>query len=385
MDKSKIARRFQQPAENLLMKIAVLAKEKEDIIDLSIGDPDLITNPAIIEAAYADVKKGATNYTAPDGSKEFLTTVVDFYQKKYGLSFQQNQVRATVGALHGMYLVMQVLLDPGDEVIIHEPYFSPYREQVVLSDGTPVFVPTYEENDFQLAVEDLKAAITDKTKAIIINSPNNPTGAVFSEETLKQIAEVAVEHDLFVISDEIYEDFAFKEKFVPMASLAPENTITISGVSKGFAMTGWRLGYMIAPAYINQIAGMINESITYSAPTASQRGGIYALKHYEELVPPTVEVFKERLAYIEKRVAEIPYLSLRPVAGSMYAFINISKSGLDSVTFVEKVLEQSGVLFVPGKAFGATVGDDYIRLAATQPLEILAEAFDRLEKLTFNS
>ena len=383
MDKSKIARRFQQPAENLLMKIAVLAKEKEDIIDLSIGDPDLITDPAIIEAAYTDVKKGATNYTAPDGSKEFLTTVVDFYQKKYGLSFQTNQVRATVGALHAMYLVMQVLLDPDDEVIIHEPYFSPYREQVVLSAGTPVFVPTYEENGFQLAVEDLKAAITERTKAIIINSPNNPTGAVFSEETLKQIAEVAIENELFIISDEIYEDFAFKEKFVPMARLAPENTITISGVSKGFAMTGWRLGYLIAPSYINQIAGMINESITYSAPTASQRGAIYALKHYDELVPPTVEVFKERLAYIEKRVAEIPYLSLRPVAGSMYAFINISKSGLDSVTFVEQVLEQSGVLFVPGKAFGATVGDAYIRLAATQPTELLAEAFDRLAKLSF--
>ncbi|MDT2759047.1 pyridoxal phosphate-dependent aminotransferase [Enterococcus xiangfangensis] len=382
MDNSKIARRFQQPAENLLMKIAILAKEQEEIIDLSIGDPDLITNPAIIEAAYADVKKGATNYTAPAGSKEFLQAVVDFYQKKYGLTFQLDQVHATVGALHAMYLVMQVLLDPGDEVIIHEPYFSPYREQVVLSGGTPVIVPTYEENGFQLDVEDLKKAITERTKAIVINSPNNPTGTVFTEATLKQIAEVAIENDLFIISDEIYEDFAFTEKFIPMASLAPENTITISGLSKGFAMTGWRLGYLIAPAYIKQIAGMINESITYSAPTASQRAGIYALGHYEELVLPTVAIFKERLEYIEKRVADIPYLSLRPVAGSMYAFINISKSGLDSVTFVEQVLEQSGVLFVPGKAFGAT-GDNYIRLAATQPLELLAEAFDRLEKLTF--
>lgn len=382
MNKSNIAHRFQQPAKNLLMKIAILAKEKEDIIDLSIGDPDLVTNSAIIEAAYADVKQGATNYTAPAGSKDFLQAVIDFYQKKYELTFQQEQVRATVGALHAMYLVMQVLLDPGDEVIIHEPYFSPYREQVVLSGGIPITVPTYEKNGFQLDVEDLKKVITKRTKAIIINSPNNPTGAVFSEETLKQIAKVAIENELFIISDEIYEDFAFTEKFVPMARLAPENTITISGVSKGFAMTGWRLGYLIAPAYINQIAGMINESITYSAPTASQRAGIYALMHYEELVPPTVAVFKERLEYIEQRVAEISYLSLQPVAGSMYAFINISKSGLDSVAFVEKVLEQSGVLFVPGKAFGAT-GDDYIRLAATQPLELLAEAFDRLESLTF--
>lgn len=383
MDKSKIARRFQQPAENLLMNIAILAKEKEDIIDLSIGDPDLITDPTIIEAAYTDVKNGATNYTAPDGSKDFLSTVVDFYQKKYGLSVECNQVRATVGAMHGMYLVLQALLDPEDEVIIHEPYFSPYREQVILSGGKPVFVPTYEEKGFQLDVEVLKAAITDRTKVIVINSPNNPTGAVFSESTLKKIAEVAIENELYIISDEIYEDFAFKEKFVPMARFAPDNTITVSGVSKGFAMTGWRLGYMIAPAYINQIAGLINENITYSAPTASQRGAIYALKHYEQLVPPVVEVFKERLTYVEKRVAEIPYLSLSSVSGSMYAFINISKSGLDSVTFVEEVLEKSGVLFVPGKAFGETIGDNYIRLAATQPLEILGEAFDRLAKLNF--
>ena len=365
------------------MNIAILAKEKEDIIDLSIGDPDLITDPTIIEAAYTDVKNGATNYTAPDGSKEFLSTVVDFYQKKYRLSVECNQVRATVGAMHGMYLVLQALLDPEDEVIIHEPYFSPYREQVILSGGKPVFVPTYEEKGFQLDVEYLKAAITDRTKVIIINSPNNPTGAVFSESTLKKIAEVAIENELYIISDEIYEDFAFNEKFIPMARFAPDNTITVSGVSKGFAMTGWRLGYMIAPAYINQIAGLINENITYSNPTASQRCAIYALKHYEQHVAPVVEVFKERLAYIEKRVADIPYLSLSSVSGSMYAFINISKSGLDSVTFVEEVLEKSGVLFVPGKAFGETIGDNYIRLAATQPLEILGEAFERLAKLNF--
>ncbi|WP_427814671.1 pyridoxal phosphate-dependent aminotransferase (plasmid) [Enterococcus sp. 22-H-5-01] len=383
MDKNKIAQRFQQPAENLLMNIAILAKEQEDIIDLSIGDPDIITNQKIIDAVYQEVKQGATKYTAPAGSKELLSTIIDYYQKKYDLTFQLDQVRATVGALHAIYLALQAILDPGDEVILHEPYFSPYKEQVVLSGGTPVFVPTYEKNDFQIDVADLKAAITDKTKAILINSPNNPTGAVFSAETLKEIAQVAIEHELFIISDEIYEDFAFKETFVPMARLAPENTITISGLSKGFAMTGWRLGYMIAPAYINQIAGVINESITYSAPTASQRAGIYALNHYEEFVPPTVVIFKDRLAYIEERVNEIDYLSLNSVAGSMYAFINISKSGLGSVAFVEKILAETGVLFVPGKAFGETVGDEYIRLAATQPKAVLKEAFDRLAKVQF--
>ncbi|MEO1771752.1 pyridoxal phosphate-dependent aminotransferase [Candidatus Enterococcus ferrettii] len=383
MDQTKLAQRFQQPVENLLMQIAVLAKETEDIIDLSIGDPDIITHQTIIDAAYQDLKNGATKYTSPAGKKEFLEAIASYYKKKYDLSFETSQIRATVGALHAMYLVMQAILDPGDEVVIHEPFFSPYKEQVLLAGGTPVLVPTYEENQFQLDVTDLKKAITEKTKAIVINSPNNPTGAVFSPETLKEIAEVAITNDLFIISDEIYEDFAYKEIFVPMAKFAPDNTITISGLSKGFAMTGWRIGYMIAPGFVNDIAGLINESVTYSAPTVSQHAGMYALEHYQEIVPENVAIFRERLEYIEKRVTQIPYLSLSPVAGSMYAFINISHSGLGSVEFVETALEKSGVLFVPGKAFGETVGDEYIRLAATQPKELLKEAFDRLEKLTF--
>ncbi|GCF95560.1 aminotransferase [Enterococcus florum] len=383
MDKRKLAKKFQQPADNLLMKIAVLAKEKEEIIDLSIGDPDIITDQAITEAAFQAAKAGATKYTSPAGQKELLQTIIAHYQQKYDLAFRLDQVRVTVGALHGMYLIMQAILDPGDEVIIHEPFFSPYKEQVLLAGGTPVIVPTYEENQFQLDVADLKKAITPNTKAILINSPNNPTGAVFSEETLKGIAKVAIDHDLFVISDEIYEDFAFKETFVPMARLAPEHTITISGLSKGYAMTGWRLGYVIAPDYVNHTAGVINESVTYSAPSISQQAAIYALQHADEIVPKTTALFKERLDYIEERIAKIPYMSLAPVGGSIYAFVNISRSGLGSVAFVEEVLEQTGVLFVPGKAFGETVGDAYVRLAATQSLELLAEAFDRLEKLTF--
>lgn len=383
MDQTKLAQRFQQPAENLLMRIAVLAKETENIIDLSIGDPDIITHQTIIDAAYQDLKMGATNYTSPAGKKEFLEAISSYYKKKYDLNFATSQIRATVGALHAMYLVMQAILDPGDEVIIHEPFFSPYKEQVLLSGGKPILVPTYEKNQFQLDVADLKQAITNKTKAIVINSPNNPTGAVFSPATLKEIAEVAIAHDVFIISDEIYEDFAYKETFVPMAKFAPNHTITISGLSKGFAMTGWRIGYMIAPTFVNDIAGLINESVTYSAPTVSQHAGIYALEHYQEIVPENVAIFRERLEYIEERVAEISYLSLSPVAGSMYAFINISQSGMGSVEFVETVLEKSGVLFVPGKAFGETVGDQYIRLAATQSKELLKEAFDRLEKLTF--
>lgn len=384
MNRPLIAERFLQPEENLLMEIATLAKKTPNLIDLSIGDPDLITDATIIDAAFADVKTGHTKYTASDGSADFIQTVVDFYQKQYQLTFSPSQVRGTVGALHGMYLALAAIIDPGDEVIIHEPYFSPYKQQVELVGGVPVFIPTFEKDGFQIDVEVLKAAITEKTRAIIINSPNNPTGAVFSPETFEKIAAVAIEHDLLILSDEVYEAFCFDDTFVPMAAFAPENTITFSSFSKAFAMTGWRIGYMIAPESINLTAKLINEAIAYSAPTPSQRAGIYALNHYDTLVPQVVAVFKERLTYIEQRVAEIPFLSLSPVKGSMYAFINIEQTGLDSVSFVEKLLKETSVLMIPGKAFGETTGDGYVRLAATQSLDLLKEAFDRIAACSFD-
>lgn len=384
MNRPLIAERFLQPEENLLMEIATLAKKTPNLIDLSIGDPDLITDATIIDAAFADVKAGHTKYTASDGSADFIQTVVDFYQKQYQLTFSPSQVRGTVGALHGMYLALAAIIDPGDEVIIHEPYFSPYKQQVELVGGVPVFIPTFEKDGFQIDVEVLKSAITEKTRAIIINSPNNPTGAVFSPETFEKIAAVAIDHDLLILSDEVYEAFCFDDTFVPMAAFAPENTITFSSFSKAFAMTGWRIGYMIAPESINLTAKLINEAIAYSAPTPSQRAGIYALNHYDTLVPQVVAVFKERLTYIEQRVAEIPFLSLSPVKGSMYAFINIKQTGLDSVSFVEKLLKETSVLMIPGKAFGETTGDGYVRLAATQSLDLLKEAFDRIAACSFD-
>ena len=383
MDRKNIATRYQQPTENLLMDIATLAKKTPNLIDLSIGDPDLITDERIIEQAANDAKNGHTKYTASDGSEAFIEAVIQFYQSHYQLSFQPNQVRATVGALHGMYLALQVILNPGDEVIIHEPYFSPYKDQVLLADGVPVFLPTYEEDGFQIDVALLKEKITPKTKAIILNSPNNPTGAVFSEETFREIAQVAIEHNLYILSDEVYEAFCFQETFTPMATFAPENTITFGSFSKAFAMTGWRIGYMIAPDYINEVAKLINEGVTYSAPTLSQQAGIYALQHFDEFVDPIVEVFQTRLEYVAQRVAKIPFLLLHPVKGSIYAFINIQKTGLTSVPFVEKLLKETQVLVIPGKAFGETTGDEYIRLAATQNLDLLKEAFDRIERMTF--
>ncbi|MFI3605542.1 pyridoxal phosphate-dependent aminotransferase [Vagococcus fluvialis] len=382
MDSRYLKTFYQHPEENILMDFTTMASQIDNLLNLSIGDPDLVTNLAISQAAFEDVKNGHTHYTASDGSADFIESVINFYQKQYDLNFKKNQVRATVGALQGMYLTLQVLLNKEDEVIIHEPFFSPYRTQVIEAGGTPVIIPTFEEDGFQINIDILKAAITSKTKAIIINSPNNPTGAVFSKETFKEIADLAIEHDFFILSDEVYEAFSFYEGFTPMATFAPNHTITFSSFSKAFAMTGWRIGYMIAPDYINAACKLLNEDITFSAPTPSQRAGIYALNNYQELVPEVVAVFKERLEYVEKRVKEIPFLSLHPVKGSMYAFINISASGLTSMDFATKLLQEQQVLVIPGKAFGNS-GDNYIRLAATQSIDVLKEAFDKIEKLKF--
>ncbi|MBO0444212.1 pyridoxal phosphate-dependent aminotransferase [Vagococcus fluvialis] len=382
MDSRYLKTFYQHPEENILMDFTTMASQMDNLLNLSIGDPDLVTNLAISQAAFEDVKNGHTHYTASDGSADFIESVINFYQKQYDLNFEKNQVRATVGALQGMYLTLQVLLNKEDEVIIHEPFFSPYRTQVIEAGGTPVIIPTFEEDGFQINIDILKAAITSKTKAIIINSPNNPTGAVFSKETFKEIADLAIEHDFFILSDEVYEAFSFYEGFTPMATFAPNHTITFSSFSKAFAMTGWRIGYMIAPDYINAACKLLNEDITFSAPTPSQRAGIYALNNYQELVPEVVAVFKERLEYVEKRVKEIPFLSLHPVKGSMYAFINISASGLTSMDFATKLLQEQQVLVIPGKAFGNS-GDNYIRLAATQSIDVLKEAFDKIEKLKF--
>ena len=383
MNQEKLAKKYQAPAENILMEIGMLAKSTPGLIDLSIGDPDLITDQTIIEVAFKDAKAGHTKYTASDGSQPFLQAVVNHYQQKYNLSFETSQVRATVGAMHGTYLTLLAILDPGDEVIIHEPFFSPYKEQIESAGGVAVIIPTYEKDDFQIDLDILKSAMTDKTKAILINSPNNPTGAVFSKEVFQGIADLAIANDVFILSDEIYEELSFYEDFTPMATFAPEHTITFSGFSKAFAMTGWRIGYMIAPTYVNEVVRRINENVTYSAPSISQQAGIYALSHAEELVPKVVSVFQERLEYVKKRVDAIDFLHLNDIKGTMYAFINIEKTGLSSVAFVEKVLKETQVLMIPGKAFGVNTGDTHVRLAVTQDLAQLKEAFDRIEQLTF--
>lgn len=382
MDSSILTDRYQHPAPNILAQIGTLAATTKDAIDLSIGDPDFKTPDAVIEAAFAKTKAGMTHYTEASGLPELREAIQTYYQDKYGLSFSIPQIRVTVGASHALFIALAALINPGDEVIVPEPSFSPYPEEVKVVGGTPVMLDTKPEDGFEIKPADVEKLITPKTKAIIINTPNNPTGNVMDPADAKQLAELAKQHDIFIMADEVYSDFLLGDsQFTPMAAYAPDNVITLGSFSKSFAMTGWRIGYLIGPEYLTNAARLVNEGITYSAPAPSQNAALYALEHADEIIPTFAKTFAQRLTYIRDQVADIDWLDVSPIQGSIYAFVDIRKTGLDSVTFAEQLLKKAGIIVIPGVAFGQA-GEGFIRIAATQPLEVIEQAFTKIKQLS---
>nr|WP_137597044.1 aminotransferase class I/II-fold pyridoxal phosphate-dependent enzyme [Paucilactobacillus kaifaensis] len=381
MDSSYLTNRYQHPAPNILADIGTLAATTKNAIDLSIGDPDFTTPQAVIEASFQKTKQGMTHYTEANGLPELRQAIGDYYQSKFDLSFELPQIRVTVGASHALFLALAVLLNPGDEVIVPQPSFSPYPEEVKAAGGTPIILANQAENGFAIDPAAVEALITPKTKAVIINSPNNPTGNVMSNAAAQQLAEIAKQHHIFVLADEVYSDYLMPgQKFVPFTTFAPENTVTLGSMSKSYAMTGWRVGYLIGPEYLVTAAKLVNEGITYSAPTPSQNAALYAIKHADEFIPGFAAEFMQRLTYINEQIEAIDWLGTSPIEGGIYAFVDIRKTGLDSVTFAEKLLQQAGIIVVPGLAFGEA-GEGFVRIAATQPLSVLQTAFERIKQL----
>lgn len=379
-----IAKRYWKDRSTAMGQSDVLAKSFDDVINLSLGDPDLITHELIIEKAFEDAKAGHTKYTDFRGDPELRAEICKFYKEEYGMDVADEEVFVSASACLGMYLALEAIVDDGDEVILQAPYFTPYPQQVELARGIPVELPTYEEEDFQINIERLESLITERTKALVINSPSNPTGNCLTVETMEKIAAIAEKYDLIVISDDIYTSFSYQNPFVPFASLPgmKERTIILNSFSKNFTMTGWRVGNIIAPDYIIRTIQQINENVVFTAPSISQRAAIYALRNRDTVQPEMVAEYKKRMFFAAEKINEVPKMSvIYPPKGSFYLFINIKKSGLTSEEAADVILRKAHVLMLPGNAFG-NCGEGYLRIACTVGVDKLGEAIDRIKKIS---
>ncbi len=353
-------------------------------INLGIGDLDITTDDIVVEKTMVDTFNGHTHYTNPFGELELREEIVKYHKENYtNYEFESSDVFITTGACHGLYLAFKSILEEGEEIILFAPFFPIYVDQIKLSGGVPKIVYTKMENGFQIEKDELEKSITSKTKAIVINTPSNPTGVCYNEKSLNIIKEVAEKYDLLVIADDVYDFYSYENKFTPIFTL-PEmekRTLSICSFSKDFAMTGWRIGYAISKVP-NLIETMeyINEGIIYSAPSISQRAGLHALQDFKRIKDKYVGLFKERVEYAYERAKNISYLEVFKPQGGIYLFINVEKTGMSSAEFCDLVFDRLNITLLDGKTFG---GDGFVRIACTLDIEILKEAFDRLENLYF--
>ena len=378
-----LAKRFQDAPVSLLAG-AVANEGWDDLINLSIGDTDFTTDERITRAAMEDALAGHTHYTAPQGDPELIDAIREDYARRYYMPLEQDEVFISASSCMGMAQALTVVLDPGDEVLIFSPYFFPYKEQIQLAGGVPVEVPTYEKDGWAIDPARLEAAITERTRAVILNNPCNPTGAAYDLDTYQTVALAAEKYDLLVLVDEIYTDYMYDIPFVPFRALPgmAQRTITLNSFSKNYIMTGWRVGCIIAqPAVISAVKA-INENMVYSAPSISQRAALHALQLRDVIGDTYTGAYRDRVFYAAERINAIPKLSVRAPQGTFYLFMNITATGLTSEQFCAKVRQEAHVAMVPGNAFGST-GEGYVRIACTVSKEKLAEAFDRIGKLQF--
>ena len=380
--KSLISGRYQKSEKTAMGEVFDFLKKYDDIINLSIGDPDIITDSSVIERMAEDAKAGHTKYTDYRGYPELRAEIAKFYKEEYDADVDDSEIFISAGGCVSMYLVMEAILNDGDEVIIPDPYFVPYPSQVELARGKAVMLPTYEEEGFQINIDRLEKLVTEKTRAIILNTPNNPTGSCLSLETMHKIAEFCEKHDIIVVADDIYTAFSFDSEFVPIMNIdsMKKRTITINSFSKNFVMTGFRVANIIAPEEVIQTIQKINENVVFTTPSVSQRAALHALRMRHQIQPAIIDVFRERVKYCRQRVSSIKNMSVLEEGGSFYVFPNIKATGLSSNEVTKLMMEEAHVLVLPGNAFGSC-GEGYIRISCTVGIEKLREAFDRIEKM----
>lgn len=363
-----------------IRKFFDIVSEMEDAISLGVGEPDFDTPWRVRDEAIYSLEKGRTFYTSNAGLKELKVEIANYLDRRYDLHYDYaNEMLITVGGSEAIDIALRAMLDPGDEVLIPQPSYVSYVPCTILANGKPVIINLKEENQFRLTAEELEAAITDKTKILIMPFPNNPTGAVMEMEDLERIAEVVKKHDLYVLSDEIYSELTYLEKHVSIASLPgmKERTVLINGFSKSHAMTGWRLGYACAPEVIVKQMLKIHQFAIMCAPTTSQYAAVEAIKNCDEDVAMMREQYDARRRYLLKRFKEMGLSCFEPF-GAFYIFPSIKEFGLTSDEFATRLLKEQKVAVVPGTAFG-DCGEGFLRISYAYSLDNLRVALDRIE------
>ncbi len=388
-----LSKKAQQISPSLTLAITAKAKQMKaegiDVIGFGAGEPDFNTPENIQNAAIGAIKSGMTRYTAASGIVELKKAIIEKFKNDNDLNYSQSQVIISTGAKQCLANVFSAILNPGDEVLIPTPYWVSYPELVKLSDGVPVFVDCKEENNFKYTKQELDKVISYKTKALIINSPNNPTGTIYNKEELMEIAQFAKEHDLIIIADEIYEKLIYgTTKHVSIASLSEDaynRTIVINGVSKTYAMTGWRIGYAAGRDDVIKLMSNIQSHTTSNPNSIAQYASVEALQGEQETIKSMIKEFEARRDFMLDRIDSIKGLTTIKPEGAFYVMVNISnvlnktnKGELikDSLRFSSMLLEDEKVAVIPGVAFGL---DNYIRLSYATSLNNIKEGLNRIE------
>ena len=362
-------------------KAKAMKAEGIDVCGFGAGEPDFDTPEHIKAAAQAAIEAGFTKYTPSSGMPELRQAIADKFLADNKLEYKPSQIIVSNGAKHSCYNAILAVIEPGDEVIIPAPYWLSYPEMVRLAGGEPVFVQTKEENGWKMTAEEFESAMTPRTKLVIINSPGNPTGSVYTREELEKITEVAVAEEILILSDEIYEKLTYDGvEHVSTASLSKEVydlTITVNGFSKAYSMTGWRLGYLGAPEAIAKVIDSIQSHSTSNPCSFAQKGGLAALKGDQQPVADMREEFNMRREYMFDRLSKIPNITAVKPLGAFYILVNISRLSLTSQNFADRLLSKANVAVVPGIAFG---DDRTLRFSYATSMDVIKTGLDRFEE-----
>ena len=362
-----------------IRKFFDIVNEMEDAISLGVGEPDFDTPWHIRDEGIYSLEKGRTFYTSNAGLKELRKEISNYVERSQGVHYDEmHEVLVTVGGSEAIDLALRAMINPGEEVLIPQPSYVSYEPCAVLADAVPVIIELKEENEFRLTAEELEAAITDKTKILILPFPNNPTGAIMEKKDLEEIAEIIREKDIFVITDEIYAELSYKEKHVSIISLPGmrERTVYINGFSKAYAMTGWRLGYACAPAQIMEQMVKIHQFAIMCAPTTSQYAAVEALRNGDEDVAQMREAYNQRRRFLMNAFHEMGLQCFEPY-GAFYVFPCIKEFGMTSDEFATRLLMEEKVAVVPGTAFGGC-GEGFLRISYAYSLDSLKTAMGKI-------